>query len=156
MKFLDEILRSGNEYNYIGALMVEGWVGIDYNQGYPRANLSIANNSTELLAWVQRIIGGHLLHSNNKGYKLWLWGERAIAALRKIPMIHEEKVAAKELVLYYADNGGIGIEALRAYQELRRRIDEEVRLYTMEARLEWIRGHGKPHKNDLDQSMPEN
>jgi len=70
--------------------------------------------------------------------------------------MHEEKTAARGLVLYYADKGGFGQEALTVYAMLRRKIDEEVRLCTLQARLEFISRHGRPHKDDPDQTIPKN
>lgn len=93
---------------------------------------------------------------NNNGHQLVVRGEEAVEALRILPIAHAEKVASKELILHHADGGSIGMEALSAYRDLRRRIDEEVRLYTMQARLEWIRRHGKPHQYDSDQTITQN
>lgn len=130
----------------------EGWVGIDINEGYPRPNLSISNNNKQLLERAQGNIGGSI-GRNNKGYKLQLTWRQAVEALRKLPIRHEEKTAAKEIILHHADKGGIGLEAVGEYRELRRKIDEEVRICTMQARLEFIAMHGKPHRYDPDQSI---
>lgn len=123
--------------------------------GYPRAILSIGNKNRQLLERTQKTIGGDIYRSNDC-YQLRLFYEDAVEALRKLPLMHEEKVAAKELILYYADNGGIGIEPFKTYQGLRRRIDEEAQLCTLQARLEFIRKHGKPHRYDRDQTVPKN
>lgn len=155
IKFLAEIAENCYEIDRIGSSTdAEGWVGIEYNSGYVIPVLSISNNNRPLLEWTQRTIGG-CIGRNNDCYKLNLFREEVVETLRRLPLAHEEKVAAKELVLRYADNGGIGVEALRAYRELRRQIDEEVRLCNLQARLDWIRRHGRPHRYDRDQTIPE-
>lgn len=103
----------------------------------------------------QNEIGGAITRDKD-GYQLRLFDEEAIASLIRLLIAHEEKFAAKQIILQYVDNGGIGMEALRAYQELRRKIDQEVELCEVQARVEWIRRHGKPHSNDPDQTIPHN
>lgn len=153
LKFLHKIARNGYEIVGIGSLTdAEGWVGIDANNGYPRAGLYITNNNRQLLEFTRRTIGGDI-YPINDSYQLQLNGEEAVEAIRILPITHLDKAPAKELVLHYADKGGIGLDALRDYWELRRRIDEEVRLCKMQARLEWIRRHGRPHTKDADQTM---
>lgn len=154
MRLLAEIVTSGYEMIRIGSFGdAESWIGIKLNNGSPQAVLSITNNSRQLLAWTKRTIGGRI-NLDKRVYQLVLRGYKAVQVLRRLPLNHEEKVASSELILHYADNGGIGAEALIAYQKLRRKIDEEVWLCTMQARLEWIRRHGKAHPKDPDQSMP--
>lgn len=154
MKFLRTITENGCEIVLIASLIdTEGHVGIVGNEGHPRAVLVVTNDSRGLLEWTQRTLGGDIYPSNG-GNNLQLYRESAVEALRRLPIMHEEKAAAKKLILHYADNGGIGTESLRAYRKLRRRIDAEVRLCTMQARLEYIRRKGKPHEDDLDQSIP--
>lgn len=154
LRFLSVFVANEHAYVYIGSLTdAEGSVGIKTNNGYALVTFEISNNNREILGWAQRWLGG-TIYRQGDNHKLRLYGEKAVTALRKLPITHREKVAAKELILHYADNGGVGLEALRAYQKLRRRIDEEVRLCVVEARLEWIRRHGRPHPNDPDQRMP--
>lgn len=153
---LAEIAENGYEITRIASLTdAEGYVGIEFNNGYPRAILSIGNKNRQLLERTQKTIGGDMYRSNDC-YQLRLFYEDAVEALRKLPLMHEEKVAAKELILCYPDNGGIGMEPFKTYQGLRRRIDEEVQLCTLQARLEFIRKHGKPHGYDRDQTVPKN
>lgn len=153
VKFLADKARDGYETVHIGSFTdAEGWVGIQFNKGHPRATVVIANNNRQLLEWTRKTLGG-TIYPCNHGFQLVLRGEQAVYALRKLPITHEEKVPAKELILQCADNGGIGLEALTAYEELRRNIDEEVQLCTTQARLEFIRRHGRPHQYDPDQTM---
>lgn len=154
MKFLAE---TRYEYICIGSQAdAEGWVGIEFNKGYPLPALSIRNNNRQLLAWTQRIIGGSIDSDHDGHHQLRLFGKEVVEALRIIPIRHREKVAAKELILHHADNGGIGMESLKEYRELRQKIDDDVQLFTLQARLEWIRRHGKPHRYDPDQTVPQN
>lgn len=159
LKFLRaQISKNGTIYVYIGSLTdAEGCVGIHESHGYPIPVLGIANNNRQILEWTQGILGGGIgSNSEDNTLQLRLYGEQAVEALRKLPLTHEEKVAAKRLILRHYDDGGIELEALREYQELRRRIDDEVRLCRLEARLEWIRRHGRPRPDDPDQSIPQN
>lgn len=80
----------------------------------------------------------------------------AIEVLRNLSFAHSEKATARELILRHYYNGGVRLDALKEYEELRRKIDEEVRLCTLQARLEWIQKHGKPHQLDTDQTIPPN
>lgn len=156
MEILAEIVDNGFETVRIGSLTdAEGWAGIDANNGNTRTNLEITNNSRQLLVFTRKTIGGGIVRSANC-YKLRLHGKEAVDALRKLPVTHVEKVAAKELILRHYDKGGIGLEALGEYRELRRKIDDEVRLCTLHARLEYIRRKGKPHEDDPDQTIPQN
>lgn len=154
MVFLSKIAESGFEYYYIGGLAeAESCVGVYNYRGRIRATLLIANNNRELLEWSRDIIGGSVLRHND-GYNLQLRDEEAIEALRRLPLSHEEKAATKELILKYFGHKGIDSEPLSAYEELRRKIKQQVRLCTTEARLEYIRRHGQPHPNDPDQTIP--
>lgn len=154
VKFLSEITEDDCEIVRIASFTdAEGWVGIESNKGRPAVILYISNNSRQLLELTQRTIGGNI-NQDHGGYKLVLRGDEAVEVIRELPIRHEEKVAAKELILRHYDNRGIRIEALTEYRELRRKIDEEVRLCTMQARLEWIVRHGKPHRDDSDQTIP--
>lgn len=154
MTFLVEIAGKGYEIVRTASLInAEGSMFIDANNGHPRVAIQITNNNRMLLEFTQMTLGGRVV-PNKDGYQLRLEREQAIEALRRLPVTHEEKAAAKELILHYADNGGIGKEALWAYRELRRRIDDEVRLCTLQARLEYIRRHGRPHPDDPDQTIP--
>lgn len=154
MSFLAEINETEYVFDYIvGFANAESWIGIDANNGRTRVNLSMYNNNRQPLEWMRTVLGGGIAPKKD-GYNLQLYGKEAVKALRKIPVTHEDKAAAKTLILYYADNGGIGVEALTEYRELRRRIGEEVKLCTREARREWIKKHGTAHKLDPDQSIP--
>ncbi|MDH5704163.1 MAG: hypothetical protein OEY99_08095 [Aigarchaeota archaeon] len=155
-KFLSVIAKVGKEYDYVGGFAdAESCVGVYDNNGYPRTHIQIGNNNRKLLEWMQGIIGGSV-HRNGDCYLLQMWGREAIEALRKIPVTHAEKVAAKQLILGYADNGRVGLEALGAYRALRRKIDAEVLRSISEAQLEWIRRHGRPHPRDPDQTISSN
>lgn len=155
LKFLHTFVYENRQiYVYLGSLTdAEGQVGITLSNGHPRAVLAIYNNNRSLLEWTQETIGGHI-YPVRSIYTLQLHGEAAAEALRKLHLTHAEKVAARDLILHYADNGGIGMEALMAYKTLRRRVDEDVRLCTLQARLDWITRHGKPHKDDPDHTFP--
>lgn len=154
MKFLAETTKNGHEIVRIASLTdTEGWIGIDKDNGYSRVCLSISNSNRRLLEWTQRTIGGDIGRDKD-GYQLRLYRKEAVEVLRRLPLAHAEKVASKELILRHYNNGDIGLEALREYRELRGMINEEVQSCKMQARLEWIRRHGKPHKDDPDQTMP--
>lgn len=154
MGILAEISESGFEIIHTTSLTdAEGYVGINANKGHPRAELHIYNNKRQLLECIKSTIGG-AIYRKEGGYRLLLYREEAVEALRKLPMMHVEKVAAKEIILHHADNEGIGTEALWEYRALRRKIDEEVQLCKSQARLEWIRRHGKPHRYDPDRTIP--
>lgn len=154
MKFLCKIAENGYEHFYNGSLTdTEGWVGIGIDRGKARVVLSISNNNKQLLEFTKRTLGGHVSRIGT-GYQLRLYRQEAVEAIRKLPIMHDEKAASKELILRHYDNGDIGLQALREYRELRHRIDEEVRLCTLQARVEWIRRHGRPHKDDPDQTIP--
>lgn len=154
--FLQQFAENGYEYQHIaGEADAESWVGIYVDHGYPRAALEITNNNRQLLEWTQKILGGRI-HHDNDSYKLALYGGQAIEAIRMLPIMHGEKVAAKEIVLRHYDNAGIGMPALWEYQALRLKVDEEVRRCKLEARLDYIRRHRKPHRHDPDQTIPEN
>lgn len=148
--------RDFHTYDYIGGLAdAESWVGIAANGGHPLATLQIVNNNRQILEYTQTELGGNFVPSK-AGYNLRLYGEQAVEALRKLTLTHWEKATARQLVLHHADNGGIGMEALRAYRELRRKIDEEVKMCTLQARIEYIRRHGRPHPKDPDRKIPPN
>lgn len=155
-KYLAEISEDGHEITRIASLTdAEGSVGIQFNKGYPRPVLSIANNNRQLLEWTKRTIGGHIT-PNHHGYKLRSSGDEAVEVIRELPILHEEKTAAKELILRHFDNGGIGLPALSEYRALRLKIEDEVRSCTLQARLEYIRRHGRPHPKDADKTIPRN
>lgn len=116
---------------------------------------TIANNNRRLLEWEQNRLGGFSTDYNG-AHNLVIFGNDAVEILRRLHLVHEEKIAARQLVLYYADSGGFTLESLEAYRSLRRRIDEEVRLWTWQARLEYVRRKGKPHPKDPDQTVPQN
>lgn len=112
----------------------------------------------EVIGWKERRRRGggeSKKRRNDDCYQLRLRYYQALDVLTRITIVHEEKAAAKKLILHYANNGGIGLEALMDYRRLRRRIDDEVLLCTMQARLEYIRRKGKPHKDDRDQTIPQ-
>lgn len=154
--FLSKIAGNGLQCTYVAALVdTEGCVGIYGDDKYQISVVNISNKNRKLLDWAQGILGGSISHSNTV-YQLQLWGEEAIDVLRKLPLSHQEKVSARDLILHHADYGGIRVEALGEFRRLRRRIDEEVRSCTMLARLDWIRRHGRPHPKDPDQTSPEN
>lgn len=155
LKFLREIAGNGYEFVRIASLTdTEGWVGISNHLNvYQQANLTIANSDRPLLAWTRKTLGGTLYRSN-RVYLLHLARKEAIEALLKLSLCHEERVAAKELILRHHNNGGIRLPALREYKALRRKIDEEVQLCSMQARLDWITRHGRPHPLDPDQTIP--
>lgn len=156
MRFLRKISESGYEYVGIASLTdTEGSVFIDANGGYPRAVLSIANNDKQILEWSQAKIGGGISRYQ-EGYKLRLYRKEAVEALRRLPLMHEEKTAAKELILRHFAKEGIGWDALEEYQELRRRVNEEVQLCRTQARLEYIRRHRRTHPYDPNQTTPKN
>lgn len=121
--------------------------------GRTSQNVAYYINNRQLLEWAQKSIGVSI-GIDHDSYQLVLRGKGAVEAIRKLPLMHEEKVAAKKLILRRYDNGGIGLEALRDYREHRRRIIEEVRLCTLQARLEFIRKHSRPHRYDPDQTIP--
>lgn len=153
-KFLAEIAEGGYEIVRIASLAdAEGWVGIELNKGRPQPALTISNNSRELLEFTQRTIGG-CMNRSKSCHQLVLRRGEAVEALRILPLMHAEKVAAKELILRHHDNGGIGPEALKEYKEFRHKVDEEVRLCVLQARLDWIRRHGEPHRYDPDRTTP--
>lgn len=154
MKFLRKISKDGHEYTHLGSQTdAEGHVGLEDANGYTLPVLIITNNDRQLLEWDRLILGGKIVR-NGSGYNLQLRGEKAVEAIRMLPTMHAEKVAAKNLILRHYDNGGIGTEALREYKDLRCRIRYEVRSCTFQARLEWIRRHGRPHPQDPDQTIP--
>lgn len=155
-KFLAEIAEGDYEIVRIASLAdAEGWVGIELNKGRPQPALTISNNSVELLELTQRTIGGCM--NRSKGcHQLVLRREEAVEALRRLPIMHAEKAAAKELILRHHDNGGIGLEALKEYKEFRHTVDEEVRLCMLQARLDWIWKHDGPHRYDPDRTTTAN
>lgn len=156
MKLIAEIDENGCEYNHIGSLTdAEGWIGIADLNDCPKVILEIANNSRQLIDWTRRKLGGGISRTNDC-YKLRLYDDQAVEALTKLPISHAEKISARELILRHWYDGGIGLPALWEYQALRRRIDMEVRLCSVQARLEWIKRHGKPHRHDPDKTMPPN
>lgn len=155
VKFLRKISKDGHEYAHLGSQTdAEGHVGIEDANGYTLPALIITNNDRQLLEWDRLILGGKIV-PNGSGYNLQLRGEKAVEAIRTLPIMHTEKVAAKNVILRHYDSGGIGTEALREYRDLRRRVGDEVRSCTFQARLEWIRRHGRPHPQDPDQMVPE-
>lgn len=151
-RFLTEVCETGTQYDYIGSLMVEGSVIITVDHGNAVPVLAIANRKLQLLRWVQEIVGGEVYPSGDIYQLILRYGE-AVDVVRKLPMKHPEKAAARELILRHADNGGVDLECLWEYRAFRRKIDEEVRLCTMQARLDWIRRHGKPHSKDPNQTV---
>lgn len=159
LKFLRaHISEDDAVYIYIGSLIdAEGWVGIYDNNGHPWTILSATNNNRRLLELGQEKIGGKIGNTSlGHCHQLVLTRELAVKALRRIPITHGEKILTKKLILHSVDKGGIGLRTLREYRALRHRIDKETRLCTLQARLEWIRLHGKPHTKDPDQTIPKN
>lgn len=106
VRFLSEITKSTHFYDYVAGLTdSEGHVGIHDINGHPTIILSIGNKYRPLLEWTRGIVGG-AIYANENCYQLVLRDEEATEALQRLPICHEEKVAAKELILYYANNRG--------------------------------------------------
>lgn len=153
LKFLARISKDNNAYEHMtGIAEAESWVGVYSDRGHPRVCLSVGNKNLALLEWARSTLGGGI-SPGDKVYQLKLRDEECIKTLRVLSIRHAEKAAAKELILRHSDKGVIGLEALREYRELRERIDEEVQSCITQARLEWIRKHGKPHTKDPDQTF---
>ena len=126
-----------------GLIAAEGCIRLYNANSRAHALLHITLKKPKLLRELSMIIGGRL-YEVTRAWRLVIYGKAAVALLRHVDIRHEEKVEKARLVMDHAGERWSNVEPL--WLETVNRIKVQVSQYKAQARLEYIRKHGTPHR----------
>ena len=84
------------------------------------------------------------MYEVTRAWRLVIYGKAAVELLRHVDIRHEEKVEKARLVMDHAGEKWSNVEP--SWLETVNRIKVQVSQYKAQARLEYIRKHGIPHR----------